>query len=303
MKGPGYYLLRGFMVCLGSLPLKFNYFVGRCISWILEHPVNYRRNVIVTNIARSFPDKTYGEISRITHEFYVHLGMIIAETVWAGAGHRMRFHRSGIFTITNMEELARLRSLGRSVMVLTGHAGNWELTGGIMYADSLGKPFAFGEEDMNVTYKKVKNRIWDEVMYANRSAMLDHQDSCRPMLESREVLRYVMDHKDEQKVYLFIADQYPYKGAAGMDVEFMHQPTRTMYAAGRLAARYGMPVAYLSVRRARRGHYDYTFKTITEDASGMGLEEIYDKFYTMLQEDIEALPCIYLWSHKRWKKR
>jgi len=303
MKGPGYYIIRGFMKALGSMPLKFNYFIGRGVSWVLEHPLNYRRDVIVNNISRSFPDMSYKEVSRTVHEFYRNLGMIIAETVWMGAGHKKRFHDSGIFTITNMEELSRLYENSPSVMILSGHNGNWEMTGGIMCAETKGVPYAFKEEAINVTYKRVKSKLWDQVMYANRTALLYNGGKGHNLIESNEALRYIVEHKDERRIYQFIADQYPYRGAAGMDIEFMHRKTSTMYAAGRIAIKYGMSVCYLSVTRTRRGHYDYTFRTITDNASGMALEEIYDKFYTMLQEDLEAQPSNYLWSHKRWKKR
>lgn len=62
------------------LPLKFHYFVGRCIAWIVAVPMHYRRDVVMINIARSFPEKKYGELVQMAKNFYRHFGDIVAET-------------------------------------------------------------------------------------------------------------------------------------------------------------------------------------------------------------------------------
>ena len=50
------------------------------------------------------------------------------------------------------------------------------------------------------------------------------------------------------------------------------------------------------------GGYTITFNPICEDASRTTPEEIMNKFYALLEKDVEAQPWNYLWTHKRWKK-
>ena len=162
---------------------------------------------------------------------------------------------------------------------------------------------AFAESDAVVSYKRMKSRVWDRVMMDNRTALIANPDRYANLVESSSLVRYIASNHDKHKVFQMIADQYPYKGAACMDVDFMGQTTKTMTAAGRLACKYGMSVAYLGIRRVSRGHYEYTVHTIADNASQMPLDAIYDKFYDLVRQDVEAGPCTYLWSHKRWKKR
>lgn len=298
------YLLKGLMWALGSLPLGFNYAVGRVVSWFAEH-TGYRRDVVLTNLSRSFPSATYGQVRKMAHAFYQSLGQIVAECLWFGACPRdgRRFRRSGMCTFTNVGELNRLHEGGRSVMLLAGHICNWELIGGFCQFDTLGVPVSYAESDAMVSYKRMKSPVWERVMKDNRTALIQNPDRYANLMETSSLVRYIAANHDSGKLFHMIADQYPYKGASGMDIDFMHQPTKTMTAAGRLAARYAMPVVYVGARRVSRGHYEYTFHTIAEDASKLSLEEIYTSFYDLLQQDIEAQPEVYLWSHKRWKKR
>ena len=41
--------------------------------------------------------------------------------------------------------------------------------------------------------------------------------------------------------------------------------------------------------------------SIARDASELAPGEVMDRYYALLQKDIEAQPSNYLWSHKRWK--
>ena len=82
-------IFRGLLVALSKLPLKFHYFMGDFLSWVMKNVVRYRYDVVVTNISRSFPDKKYKEIRKITDDFYRHFGEIFAEAIWfSGSSYR-----------------------------------------------------------------------------------------------------------------------------------------------------------------------------------------------------------------------
>ena len=55
-------------------PLKMHYFWGKCISWIVRVLMRYRRDVVMINVSRSFPEKKYDELRRIADGFYDHFG-------------------------------------------------------------------------------------------------------------------------------------------------------------------------------------------------------------------------------------
>lgn len=297
----GYKTARGLMKALGRLPLGFHYAWAGFSAWLIGTVFQYRRTVVMTNIARSFPDRKYKELKAICKDFYRHFGEIIAEAIWFAGATPERLRRSRIVEMENPEELNRLYSSSPSVLLLASHAGNWELFGGY-YSYSYSQPMACRENDVCIVYKKLSSQVWDDVMKANRVAPVVDKEHFDGVVESQEVIRYMVRHRSDRKIYCFITDQHPYKGSAGIDVgEFMHQPTTSMDGGAKLACKFGMSVAYLTMERISRGHYRLKFVTICEDASAVSPEAIMRKYYELLQKDLEAQPSNYLWTHKRWK--
>ncbi|MBR4133500.1 MAG: acetyltransferase, partial [Bacteroidales bacterium] len=97
-------------------------------------------------------------------------------------------------------------------------------------------------------------------------------------------------------------DQYPYRNAQGHEVgDFLHQRTMAMSGGASIACKFGLAAVYVSLERVSRGHYRMRFTTIAKDASKLTPGEVMERYYALLQKDIEAQPSNYLWSHKRWK--
>lgn len=292
------------MKLLALLPLKFHYFFGRCVAWIVAVPLRYRKDVVMINLARSFPDKKYKELTEIARKFYRHFGDIVAETFFfAGGGNKKRLHDSHICELENAELLERLFKECPSVLIMNSHLGNWELTGGV--TDYVYEPdkVSFELKDITVVYKELKSRFWDEVLGANRCAPVKPEDHCVCYVESKKIMRFVIQHRNEHRLYIFPTDQCPYKYAAAHQVDnFMHQPTLTMAGGAELAHKYGFAVVYMAFRKKEGYGYKMSFKEICEDARELSPDEIMNRFYQNLEEDINAQPDNYLWTHKRWKK-
>ena len=103
----GVKLMYGFLRLVSALPLGFHYACASFISWVLRDLLRYRRDVVMTNLARSFPDKNYGDLKQIARRFYRHFGTIIAETVWFGSCTKEeRFRKQRLFELANPEVLA-----------------------------------------------------------------------------------------------------------------------------------------------------------------------------------------------------
>ena len=286
------------------LPLRFHYAMGRALSWFLERVARYRRDIVITNISRSFPEKKYAEVKHIASQFYHHLGRIAAEAVWFGGcqGKRgaARLHRSAMVRITNAADLDALQA-ERPVVLLCGHNGNWELLGGFFNFRYDSVPWSIRPEDCAVVYRRLKSRFWDSMLALNRCAPLE-QTAFDAYLETRETLRYAIANRSERKVYILPSDQYPFSGTARCQVgEFLHQETKAMSGPASLASRFGTAVVYTRWRTASDGTSRVTFETIAKDASGLPPEDIMKHYYKLLEEDIREEPWNYLWSHKRWK--
>ena len=47
----------GLLRLLGLLPLRVHYALGRFVAWLAEDVIRYRRDVVIHNLTKCFPDK------------------------------------------------------------------------------------------------------------------------------------------------------------------------------------------------------------------------------------------------------
>ncbi|MBO7575354.1 MAG: lysophospholipid acyltransferase family protein [Bacteroidales bacterium] len=299
----GVFLLKVPLCLLGLLPLRVHYALGRFVAWLAEDVVRYRRDVVMHNLTKAFPEKYVWDLKPIRKAFYQHFGELIAEAVWfGGCRNPKRLRRARLVEFENPEQAARLFEQAPSIVVMYSHCGNWELYGGMPnYCADFPSPFT--EQNICVVYRKLSSRAWDEVMRDNRFAPLDDRKHYAGYIESQDLIRYAYTHRDEKKAYYVNTDQRPYfVSPANLEVDFFGQRVQTMTGAAALARKFGMAVAYLSMRRERRGHYVMRYEPICEDASTLSLEEIMQQYYRLLEADIRQQPENYLWTHQRFAK-
>ena len=274
------------------------------LAGLTKNIFRYRRDVVRTNLEHSFPDKDQQEIKRIEDDFYRHFAEIVREAVrfgrYDGPEGKERLRRRRLCTIeapeAHKEDFLRMNGM----MVLASHCGNWELLGG-WFAYAPEGSLGYTEGDIAVVYKRLSSGFWDRVMTRRRLGPL-HGTAFDGYIESRNVLRYALEHRGEKKVYVFPTDQFPYRGAARHETEdFLHQKTLTMTGAAALACKLGMGVVYQRFECIPGGRYRWEFVPICDDASTMEPAEIMNEYYRLLQQDIEAQPWNWLWTHKRWK--
>ena len=289
-------LVRGSMRLLSKLPLEWLYGVGGAFAWFARNVMHYRERVIMTNLARCFPEKKYWELDPIADAYYKHLGDIVAEAVWFGGSDYERIRKQNICRMTNPEVLNEAFNSSPSVVILNSHCGNWELLGGFCIYNE-GKPARYTLDNLCVVYKKLTNPVMDEVFKQNRT-------NCVPgfkgLVESSSILRTALRNKDEKKIYIANSDQYPYVGKFFVG-DFLNQPTYGMTGVVGVAHKMKMSVLAMKMVHKARGSYELTFVKLCDDASQHDPEDIVKKYYAELEKEINETPHNWLWSHKRWK--
>ena len=298
----GVKFFRGILLAFSKAPLKVHYLFAGVFTWFIKRVMKYRADVILVNLAKSFPEKKYWDLRKIWNEYYDHLGEIIAEAIWFSGSSYSRLRKSGIVKIVNPEVVSEAYDNSPSVTILSTHCGNWEILGGLLGYESLsGKKFSFGEKDITVVYKKLSNDISDRVFALNRIAPLEEVGTeCE--VESMNILRYAIRNKGETRVYIYPTDQSPYRQASAHPIGiFMNQETNAMLGSAILASKLSHAVVYMKMKRVRKGYYEMSFIPICSDASKLKADDIMRKYYDLLEEEIKETPCNWLWSHKRWK--
>lgn len=293
-------MLIGLNRAIGFLPLGFHRFNARWIGWFIRNVARYRVDVVYENLRNAFPDATEEEIDHITADFYRHFATIFLESLWFGACTNLRrLRRSGIVKVANPEVLNEVFNNSPSVVVMSSHAGNWELIGGIINYPDI--PWAFEEKDCCVVYRKLSSPVMNAVMAAGRIAPLQCKKTYEGYLESRQVLKFMLKHVKDHKVYDFIADQRPYFNLETAPIlKFMGRDVRVMDGSARVANKLSLAVVYQRMLERPGGGYTLEYVPICSDASKMDVMDIMQRYFQLLEEDIRKQPYNYLWTHNRW---
>ena len=294
--------IRLFMRLLAKLPLKFHYFCGDVLSWFAKNVVQYRTGLVWTNISRAFPEKKYWQLKKIYNDFYRHFGEIFAETIWFADSSYAKLQKAGIVTVKNPEEFNEIYEASPSVTILCSHCGNWEILGGFWgYFTAGGMQCPFDDDKFSVVYKKLTSEVADQIFAENRAAAIEI-GSPYNLVESKSILRFSIEHRNEKRIYGYPTDQSPYKGMGRHDMGiFLNQQTYAMTGSVGVACKLSHSVVYLKMKHLERGKYEWEFIPICMDASKHAPEEIMRKYYTLLEEEIRETPYNWLWTHNRWK--
>ena len=166
-------LMQGLLRVISALPLGFHYAWAGFFAWLLRDVMHYRRDVVMINLSRAFPDKKYKELKQISNAFYKHFGEVIAETIWfGGCRNPERLHRKRLVEYTNLDTVEAVLAESPGVVVLNSHFGNWELTGGCLTYDYRpdSERSKMEANDIIAVYKPLSSKMWDEIMRVNRCA-------------------------------------------------------------------------------------------------------------------------------------
>ena len=275
-------LCRGFAL----LPHCIRHYVfGSICYFILCHILRYRRRVIMDNLRRSFPDKTEKELCKICRGTYRNLAEQIINTLsQSGVSDKTLMHRMNVIGA----EQVRKEIGDRSVIMLTAHFGPWEAGSTV----SLVVP----DQTFVAVYHKLTNTVVDELMKRIR------QHTNVELVDMKRTMRHFVDNKDKRPMAMgLIADQNPVLRANMHWYKFLHQWTAFFEGGEVLALKYNLPVYYFSPRRLSAGHYEGRFTLIYDGEEKVEPYTITERYVRLLENDINAHPEMWMWSHRRWK--
>jgi KDO2-lipid IV(A) lauroyltransferase len=259
--------------------------IQKLLYWLLYRVIRYRTDVVVQNLSRSFPDKSYRQIQVMARFFYRHFSALILETLQllslSEKQHRKRVH------LHNPEVLEHCHKEGRNIIIVMGHYGNWECL------NILPKYLSF---NVYAVYKPTSCRLLNMVLYRIRSRF------GIKLLSTNETARFMLSNRQHPNAYVFIADQSPVDRPR-YQTHFLHQSTGLFTGAEQLARSLDAVVLYASVRKSSNGAgWDICFSLITEEPADIESYEITKTFAWYLEHDIMHAPEYWLWTHKQWER-
>lgn len=281
-----YYLSLPFIYCISLLPFPVLYLLSDFIYIILFKIIKYREKVVLTNLKNSFPQKSDEEIKLIAEKFYKYFCDLILETIktLTISPDEVRKH----LFFEDLSLFKKYYELNKSVIIVMGHFGNWELGGARFGIENLHTLF--------VIYHPLTNKYFDKLVYKMRTRLGNK------LYSMNETLRGMVGDRNKVTATAFIADQTP----SQLNVywtNFLNQETPVFTGPEKIARKFNYPVIYVSVKRPKRGLYKIENQLLAEEPEKTSDNEISEKFTRMLENDIFLYPEIWLWTHRRWKHK
>lgn len=263
---------------------------GGALGWLAGSVLRIRRDVVEENLARAFPEMSAPERIALTRATYRHLGREAVATFRSARESAARIRERTV--MHGAEPLLEAARSGGGAVVLTGHAGNWEIAGSSLAA--RGVPLD------GVAFRQ-RNPLFDRALLRNRERL-----GIRIIPRGRahrEVLRTLR----EGRVAGFVADQNA--GRRGLFVDFFGVPASTARGPAVFALRAGVPlfvgVALRDPSSSRRRYLVHVEEVPIERTGDVetDVRRLTAAHTAALERWVREAPEQYFWVHKRWKTR
>jgi lauroyl/myristoyl acyltransferase len=260
---------------------------------ILFHLLPFRRNVIVENLRRVFGASVpAADIDQLAQAHYAHLWRLGVEFFrfrWLSAERKRALVR-----VENLETFVDAFALGKGVLVLTGHFGNWEVAtvAGIQNYPEVRGRFHF-------VRRPIKPRWLDALVTRRFNA------SGFGVIGKRGSLDRIVSLLERGDVVVFPFDQYA-GGADGIDVEFFGESAGTFRSLAVIALATGAPVLPAASWREDAGTHVLKFEAPVPTVDVANVNDSIVRTTRAYNAALERLvlrhPEQWWWVHRRWKR-
>lgn len=282
-----------FFHAVALLPFWVLYRISDVVYFFVYYIFRYRRNITEKNINESFPEKNDKERRKIVKDFYHQFCDTFIETIKLlhisddEMKRRMIFH--------NMEAIDESVDNGRSVMVYAGHFGNWEwITSIALWSRHSSDTMQLGQ-----VYRPLTNKWFDNLFLKLRSRF---NTECYPM---KTVLRDLIRVRQSGRASVtgFISDQHPARNDQDDVIMFLNHYTAFITGSEVIAKKMDMNVMMFDMKKIKRGYYECYIREITRTPKEEEQYHITNTYARMLEGYIKEQPAMWLWTHKRWKRK
>lgn len=283
-----YLLLYPLIWCIARLPFPMLYLLSDATYVLVYRLIGYRKKTVRKNLELAFPQKSTAEIIAIEKKSYRHLCDMFMEMIKTMAISRKEIDAR--FSYTNLEVYTELEKKGKSIAVLIPHYASYEWVISMNHIIQF-KGYAI--------YKRINNTYFDKMVRDIRSRFKAY------LITTKETKKIIESNAKEGilGVYGFASDQTPRWGENLYWHHFMGIETPIHIGAESLAKRYDMNMIYLRVEKVKRGYYVGTFEVLTDNVKSVPDYKISEYFMSKVEEQINAQPEYYMWTHKRWKHK
>ena len=263
------------------------YLFSDILYFFTYYLVGYRRKVVRANLTGSFPGWDKRRLRKVERQYYRHLCDLVIEGIYNLYASPAAIKRR--YRLVNREIVDRYYEQGRTVVLLSAHYGNWEYMVSSLnmqllhHGIGVGKPLDDKSVASFITRRRTRygTQVVDQGDVRQHVAFFDaYRVPCALMM---------------------LGDQSPSNPHKSYWTQFLGRDTAFLYGAEYFARKYNYPVLYYSVRKVKRGYYEVSFSPLCEKPEEVPQYAIVESYVRRLEQEIQAAPQYWLWSHRRWK--
>jgi Kdo2-lipid IVA lauroyltransferase/acyltransferase len=283
-----YALLRLLLLLLSRLSWSGTARLGSLLGRFTFSVLRLRRKVALENLAFSFPSWSEERRLQVARACYAHFGVTFLELCLLARITPEELRQR--VKILNPSVFERAREEGRGAVCLTGHLGNWEMSGAALAAHGF---------PTWAVVRRQRNRLVDAYVTRAREAgglrVLPMDRSLRGILRALRGNGFVA----------FLADQDA--GRDGLFVPFLGRPASTPRGPARFARLSGAPIIPGFALRQADGTYALETPEPVRVRTDLPPEEAeaeaVRRTAALLEEVVCRVPEQWFWMHRRWKTR
>ena len=270
------------------IPRRLLIFTGKQLGKLAYQLFPSEKKKTIIHLSQAFPEKSAEEISRISREVFINIGMNFAELIWIP--RMKRKHMGKIIGFDGIQILEKLKKKNRPVMIISGHIGNWELLAAA--ASFKGFPSAVIARRQNNSW--INNKIIKMRKKWNVDTILRDEDG-----SSRRILRILKNGG-------FLATLMDQDTKIdSVFVDFFGRKAYTPSGPAAISLSSGCEVVMAYIQRETLLKHKVKFKYVTPIVpTGFRDRDIVNRtqqFTSLLEEAIREHPEQWVWMHKRWK--
>lgn len=279
-----YYIVYPLLFLLSLLPFRVLYLLADAIYGLVFYVFKYRRDVVLSNLAIAFPEKSPTERFSIAKQFYHNLIDTFIESVkFISIGDKaINRHSSADFSLIN-----GLLDEGKSVYLMACHQFNWEYVN-MLFPPALKAPFVG-------VYMPIRNKVLDRIFHDFRQKK---GTVLVPATAFKENSHGVFD---QQYTLGLAADQNPGSPVNAFWLQFFSKPAPFITGPALNAVKNNVAVVMVQFEKRKRGVYHFSTRLFSTAAGSMTPEQFIQQYRDEVEVIIRRDPANYLWSHRRWK--
>ncbi len=252
--------------------------LGRGWYWL---PTRGRRYTL-SNLRIAFPERSERERRELAKRVFEHFGIVAVD--FARADRRTDEEVLETTEVTGIEHAHAAAKLGKGIVFVTGHFGNWERASQVVRAH--GYPVAI-----------VGRRVTDRQLQAN---VVNLREASGNIVFSRgRAVAGLLRVLREGKAIALLPDQ----NHRDAFIPFFGVPAGTALGPAVLAERTGAPMLPVFCVRVGVGRYKMSIGSPLQAPEGSKERPLAltEAFTRTIEEEIRRYPEQWLWLHDRWR--